>query len=432
MSHSEHRTEHHEVVIVGAGQAGLSLSWHLTQSGVEHILLERDEITSDWKKRRWDNFTLVTPNWQCQLPGYAYSGPDPDGFMGRDDVHAFVRQYAESFNAPVRTGVEVTEVIPTAGSGYRITSTAGAMTAANVVIATGGYHRSTMPSAAQKLDKSLHQIHSADYRNPQNLPPGAVLVVGSGQSGAQIAEDLHLAGRQVHLAVGSAPRVARFYRGRDCVAWLHDMGTYDVPVENQPGGLTKREKTNHYVTGRDGGRDIDLRKFALEGMRLYGRLDQIDATTLTFKPSLETALDSADAVAESIKDLIDRYIAEAGIDAPTEPRYEPLWRPQQEPALLDLAAAGITTVVWAVGFQADYSWVKVPTFDGGGHPAHSRGISTVPGIYFLGLPWLHTWGSGRFAGIARDAAYLAKTITARRVGGTAGEDTSVSKQPVPA
>lgn len=431
MSHFQH-TEHHDVVIVGAGQAGLSLSWQLTQSGVEHILLERDEVASDWKKRRWDNFTLVTPNWQCQLPGYAYSGPDPDGFMGRDEVHAFVRRYAESFNAPARTGVEVTEVIPTAGSGYRITSTAGVMTAANVVIATGGYHRPTMPTAAQKLDKSLLQIHSADYRNPEDLPPGAVLVVGSGQSGAQIAEDLHLAGRHVHLAVGSAPRVARFYRGRDCVAWLHDMGTYDVPVENQPGGLTKREKTNHYVTGRDGGRDIDLRRFALEGMQLYGRLDQIEATTLTFQPSLESALDSADAVAESIKDLIDKYIAEAGIDAPTEPRYEPVWRPEQEPAVLDLAAAGITTVVWAVGFQSDYSWIKVPTFDGGGHPAHSRGISTVPGMYFLGLPWLHTWGSGRFAGIARDTAYLAKTITARSVGGKAGQDTSVSKQPVPA
>lgn len=432
MSHNEHAAEHHDVVIVGAGQAGLSLSWHLTKSGVEHILLERDIVASDWKNRRWDNFTLVTPNWQCQLPGYSYSGQDANGFMGRDEVHAFVRRYAESFNAPVRTGVDVTELVPNTDGGYRITTNSGVMTAASVVIATGGYHRPTTPAAAQKLDNAIHQIHSADYRSPEALPEGAVLVVGSGQSGAQIAEDLHLAGRQVHLAVGSAPRVARFYRGRDCVAWLHDMGTYDVPVENQPGGLTKREKTNHYVTGRDGGRDIDLRKFALEGMKLYGRLDEIAPTRLTFQPTLEAALDGADSVADSIKNLIDSYISRAGIDAPTEARYVPVWRPEKEPATVDLAAAGITSVVWAVGFQSDYSWVKVPTFDGGGHPSHNRGVSAVPGVYFLGLPWLHTWGSGRFAGIARDAAFLAETIIDQGVGAKPANATSASKQPVPA
>jgi putative flavoprotein involved in K+ transport len=432
MSHDEHGTEHHDVVIVGAGQAGLSLSWHLTQAGVDHIVLERDDVASDWKNRRWDNFTLVTPNWQCQLPGYAYSGPDLDGFMTRDEVHAFVRGYAASFDAPVRTGVHVTGLVAGADGGYRITSNVGVMTAGRVVVATGGYHRPTMPAAAQKLDSSIHQIHSADYRSPDVLPEGAVLVVGSGQSGAQIAEDLHLAGRQVHLAVGSAPRVARFYRGRDCVAWLHDMGTYDVPVENQPGGLTKREKTNHYVTGRDGGRDIDLRRFALEGMQLYGRLDRVEPTSLAFQATLGTALDSADSVAESIKNLIDGYISSAGIDAPTESRYVPVWQPEHEPTALDLAAAGITTIVWAVGFQSDYTWVKVPTFDGGGHPAHNRGVSAVPGIYFLGLPWLHTWGSGRFAGIARDADYLAKTIINQSFSDNSADDGRTSKQPVPA
>lgn len=410
MSQQFEAIEHHDVVIVGAGQAGLSLSWHLTQSGIDHVLLERDDVASDWKNRRWDNFTLVTPNWQCNLPGYSYSGPAPDGFMARDEVHAFIRTYAASFDAPVRTGVTVTEVIAAADGGYRVSSTAGVMTASQVVIATGGYHRPTIPAAASLLDSSIHQIHSADYRSAEALPEGGVLVVGSGQSGAQIAEDLHLAGRQVHLAVGSAPRVARFYRGRDCVAWLHDMGTYDVPVENQTGGLTKREKTNHYVTGRDGGRDIDLRRFALEGMHLYGRLDTIEATSLTFKPTLESALNGADSVAESIKDLIDNYIEKSGIDAPLEERYVPVWRPEKEPTSLDLKAAGITSVVWAVGFRTDYAWVKVPAFDGGGHPVHSRGISVAPGLHFLGLPWLHTWGSGRFAAIARDSEYLSTAI----------------------
>ena len=432
MTKHENTVEYHDVVIIGAGQAGLSLSWHLTQSGTDHVLLERTSVASDWTQRRWDNFTLVTPNWQCQLPGYPYSGPDPDGFMGRDDVHDFVRGYAASFNAPVRTGVEVTELVSQADGGFRISSSAGVMTAGQVVIATGGYHRPVMPAVAQHLEAVVHQIHSADYRSAEALPPGAVLVVGSGQSGAQIAEDLHLAGRQVHLAVGSAPRVARFYRGRDCVAWLHDMGTYDVPVENQPGGLTKREKTNHYVTGRDGGRDIDLRRFALEGMKLYGRLDTVHPEALTFRPTLKASLDSADSVADSIKDMIDNYISAAGIDAPAEGRYVPVWSPEAEETSLNLAAAGITSVVWAVGFQSDYTWVKAGVFDGGGHPTHSRGITSVPGLYFLGLPWLYTWGSGRFAGIARDAAHLAENIAQRASTGAPPIRTSTSKQPVPA
>lgn len=254
------------------------------------------------------------------------------------------------------------------------------------------------------------QLHSAQYRNAAALPQGEVLVVGTGQSGAQIAEDLHLDGRRVHLAVGNAPRVARRYRGRDCVAWLQDMGHYDVPVQDQPGGLGKRENTNHYVTGRDGGRDIDLRQFALDGMSLYGRMADADGGTAYFAPSLGASLDAADAVAESIKDSIDEYIARSGIDAPVEPRYVPVWRPGHETTELDLAAHDITSVVWSVGFHSDYRWLRVGVFDGEGHPCHNRGETTTPGLYFLGLPWLHTWGSGRFAAIARDAEYLAERI----------------------
>lgn len=416
MTHHEALAEHHDVVIVGGGQAGLSMSWYLTQAGIDHVILERDGVASDWLRRRWDNFTLVTPNWQCQLPGYPYSGPDPDGFMRRNEVYEFVSNYAKSFDAPVRVGVDVQELSSLPGGGYRIASTDGIMTADQVVIATGGYHRPVMPAVAQRLESVVHQIHSADYRSAEELPPGEVLVVGSGQSGAQIAEDLHLAGRKVHLAVGSAPRVARFYRGRDCIAWLSDMGTYDVPVEKQPGGLTKREKTNHYVTGRDGGRDIDLRRFATEGMKLYGRLSSVQPEELSFATTLKASLDGADSVAESIKDLIDAYIAEAKIEAPLEERYVPVWIPTEADQVtsLNLEAAGITSVVWSVGFQSDYEWVKVGVFDGAGHPLHSRGVTDAPGLYFLGLPWLHTWGSGRFAGIARDAAYLAQSMSKSR------------------
>lgn len=403
--------EHHEVVVIGAGQAGLSISWYLTARGIDHLVLERDTIAHEWRDTRWDNFTLVTPNWQCVLPGYSYNGPQPHGFMTRDEVYAWVRGYADTFDPPVREGVAVTAVTVAAGGGFDIETTGGPVHSDQVVVAVGGYHIPTVPRFAERLPGSIRQAHSAEYRSAADLPEGAVLVVGTGQSGAQIAEDLHLAGREVHLAVGSAPRVARFYRGRDCVAWLQDMGHYDIPIEDQPGGLGKRENTNHYVTGRDGGRDIDLRRFALEGMRLYGRMIDISGGTACFDPSLESSLDAADAVAESIKDSIDDYIDREGIDAPTEPRYRPVWRPEREVTEIDLTASGITSVVWSVGFRTDYRWLRVGVFDGEGHPCHNRGVTSIEGLYFLGLPWLHTWGSGRFAAVARDAEYLADRIT---------------------
>lgn len=413
---------HVEVVVVGGGQAGLSLSWHLVRAGVDHVVVERESAAHDWADRRWDAFTLVTPNWQCQLPGYPYAGDDPDGFMARDEVVAWLRAYPASFGAPLVEGVAVTglRALPGASGsssgGYEVVTAAGRLTADQVVVATGGYHRPVLPATSHRLPDDLVQLHSAGYRSPEALPPGAVLVVGSGQSGAQIAEDLHLAGRQVHLALGSAPRVARRYRGRDCVAWLHDMGVYDVGIEAHAGGLSKRESTNHYVTGRGGGRDVDLRAFAADGMHLHGRLESVDGARLRFARTTGAALDAADAVAESIKDDIDRWIARHGVDAPVEGRYVPVWcppAPEEEDVDLDLRAAGVTSVVWAVGFRADFGWVQVGVFDGTGAPTHRRGTTSSPGLHFLGLPWLHTWGSGRFAGIARDAEHLAGVVTGR-------------------
>ncbi|MCU1406448.1 MAG: putative oxidoreductase CzcO-like protein [Glaciihabitans sp.] len=401
------------VAIVGAGQAGLSLSWHLTRAGIDHVLLERSGIAHEWSTGRWDNFTLVTPNWQCRLPGYEYSAGEPDGFMGRDDVYEFVRNYSDSFGAPVREGVEVTRLVPEPDGGYLLTTTQGVLSADQVVIATGGYHNPIIPTFAAAIPASVNQLHSSEYRNPQVLADGGVLVVGSGQSGAQIAEDLFLEGRDVHLALGTAPRVARFYRGRDCVAWLNDMGIYDIPVQQQAGGLSKRESTNHYVTGRDGGRDIDLRAFARDGMHLYGRLTGLQDGALGFAPTVAASLDYADSVAESIKNNIDEYIAREGIDAPTEDRYTPVWAPETEPERLDLVAAGIGTIIWSIGYSADYRWINVGVFDGAGHPTHHRGVTSADGLYFLGLPWLNTWGSGRFEAIARDADHLAAQIIKR-------------------
>jgi putative flavoprotein involved in K+ transport len=339
--------------------------------------------------------------------------------MVRDDIVAYLERYARSFDVPLYEGVTATRLRRAPDGRFVVATTAGTLTAEHVVVATGPYQVPLRPRIAERLPATVGQSQSSEYRNPADLPAGAVLVVGSGQSGAQIAEDLHLAGRTVHLAVGSAPRVARAYRGRDVVAWLADMGHYRRPIDEFADADAVRFRANHYVTGRDGGHDIDLRAFARDGMRLYGRLTRVDGTVLSFADDLERNLDNADAVSEGIKDSIDQWIESHRVDAPTEPRYTPPWRPGPPPTELDLTAAGVTTVVWATGFGRDNRWIEVPVFDGRGYPTHDRGVTSQPGLYFLGLPWQHTWGSGRFCGVAEDAEHLAAHIAAtRRTGGT--------------
>ncbi|SEH47126.1 putative flavoprotein involved in K+ transport [Mycolicibacterium rutilum] len=405
-----------KVAIIGAGQAGLSVSWYLGRAGIDHVVLEAATPVHAWADSRWDNFTLVTPNWHCRLPGYHYDGPDPDGFMTRDEVVQWLAGWLDTFAPPVRTHTRVTKLRPAPDGGFELTlhTATGEETLSceHAVVATGGYPLPVTPPFASALDPSITQIHSEQYRNADQLPDGAVLVVGTGQSGAQIAEDLHLAGRRVHLAVGNAPRVARFYRGRDCMTWLSDMGLYDRAAGEYTGGKAAIEKTNHYVTGRDGGRDIDLRQFAVEGMRLYGTLDDGKDTTLRFAPTLRAALDHADAVYNSICADIDAHIDATGVDAGPPSRYTPVWEPENEATTLDLAAEGVTSIVWAIGYRPDYRWIEASAFDGAGRPMQNRGITTVPGLSFIGLPWMHTWGSGRFLGIDRDARHIATTIVA--------------------
>ncbi len=412
-------SKHYPVAVIGGGQAGLSVSYCLQKSGIDHVIFETHKIAHSWRTKRWDTFCLVTPNWQCTLPGYSYRdycGAEPDGFMRRDDIVAYIESYAQSFDPPLREGVTVQRLRQ--GRAFELTTSAGDFTADQVVVATGSYHRPRIPAMAERLPKDILQMHSSDYRNP-NLPEGAVLVVGSGQSGCQIAEDLHLAGRKVHLSLGSAPRSPRRYRGKDVVDWLDQMGYYDMPIDKHPEKEKVRSKTNHYLTGRDGGHEIDLRQFALEGMQLYGRLKEVESDAggqLRFQPNLEENLGQADAVAQSIKQTIDKFIDAQGINAPEEPPYKPVWHPEVEPEALDYRAANITSVIWCIGYSMDFSWVEVPVFDGKGYPGHRRGVSNCHGLYFLGLPWLYTWGSGRFSGVARDAQYVADAIAARKVG----------------
>jgi putative flavoprotein involved in K+ transport len=399
---------HHAVAVIGGGQAGLSMSWHLRQRAIDHVVLERDRVGHEWRDRRWDSFCLVTPNWQCALPGYDYDGDDPDGFMPGSDVVGFLEKYAAGFDPPLAEGVEVTRL--RRGNHFELVTTAGTVTADQVVVATGPYHQPAVPRMAERLPAGVVQLHSSQYRNPAQLPDGPVLVVGTGQSGCQIAEDLLLAGREVHLAVGSAPRAARRYRGRDTLAWLDEMGHYAKGIDEFADADEVRLRANHYMTGRDGGRDIDLRAFARRGMRLYGHLTGVDGGRLRFADDLAANLDHADAVADGIKDAIDRYIDSTGIVAPPEARYTPVWQPPGHTEEL----TGVAAVIWSTGFHRDHRWIEVPVFDGRGYPTHERGVTSCPGLYFLGLPWQYTWGSGRFAGVARDAAYLADRIGAAR------------------
>jgi putative flavoprotein involved in K+ transport len=405
----EPQNHHYDVLIIGGGQAGLSLSYLLKQQGVSHLILEKNRLGHAWRSERWDSFCLVTPNWQCTLPGYPYQGTDPEGFMLKQQIIDYIDGYIASFGPPALEGVSVAGISPAADGGYQVSSSAGVFHAAQVVIAVGGYHTPILPSDAAQLPAGVKQLHSSDYLNHGQLPPGEVLVVGTGQSGCQIAEDLHLAGRRVHLCVGDAPRVARRYRGKDVVKWLDEMAYYDLPVDKHPLGAGVREKTNHYVTGRDGGRDIDLRKFALEGMQLYGRYEGLRDGVAHFGADLRANLDGADAVYRKINDSIDRHIETQGIAAPPQAPYQPLWQPPADaPSTLDTAK--IAAVVWCIGFRTDFSWVDAPIFDQRGYPHHERGVTAQQGLYFLGLPWQYTWGSGRFSGIARDAAYLTERI----------------------
>ncbi|MEI4488358.1 MSMEG_0569 family flavin-dependent oxidoreductase [Frigidibacter sp. MR17.14] len=412
------RDPHVPVIIIGGGQAGLSVSWYLCAAGIEHLVLERAKRFESWRHNRWDSFCLVTPNWQCRLPGWPYRGGDPDGFMLKDEIVDYLDGFADSFDPPLREGVEVTRVARL-DDGYVVETRTGRFTAGQVVIATGGYDTPIEPAFARDLDPAIVQMHSRDYRRPSQLPDGGTLIVGTGQSGVQLMDDFHLAGRPVHLAVGPAPRSPRRYRGRDATDWLHEAGHYAVTIDRHPDPQKALSQTNHYMSGRDGGKEIDLRRYALEGVKLYGSVSGGAGTRLEFLPDLEKNLDDADRSYMGIRTQIDAYIAASGIDALEEPPFEKLWRPARETTEIDMAAEGITSILWAIGFRPDYSWIEAPCFDERGKPMFHRGVTEVPGLYFIGLGWLNTWGSGRFLAIDEDSRYLAARITDRARAGLA-------------
>ncbi len=411
---TEGKTSYVPVIIVGGGQAGLSVSWHLTQKNIAHKVFERHEKFHSWRKNRWDSFCLVTPNWQCRLPGYPYQGDDPNGFMLKTQITDYLDGFAESFDPPLHENVDVSRIAALEAGGYLVETSIGSWTCDEVVIATGGYDEPIVPTYADKLDPSIIQMHSRDYRRPAQIPEGATLVVGTGQSGVQIMEDLVRDGRKVHLAVGPAPRSPRKYRGRDATDWLYDMGHYAITIQQHPDPGKALAQTNHYMSGRDGGKEIDLRRFVVENnISLYGSLSDIDGSQFAFLPDLEKNLDDADKSYLSICQTIDRFIECEGIQAPTEAPFEKLWHPETEITEIDARELNLTSIIWSIGFRPNYQWIEVDVFDDHGRPVYDRGVCKAPGFYFIGLGWLNTWGSGRFLGIDEDSKYLAEKIETR-------------------
>ena len=403
-------SEHVDTIVVGGGQAGLSTSWHLKKAGREHIILDRGKIGDTWR-HRWDAFCLVTPNWTCNLPDFPYDGDDPDGFMLRDEIVDYVVRFAQSFDPPLHGGVEVHRVSPSSDGGrFSLDTSMGEFAADNVIIATGTHQKPRIPAWADRLGDDIFQVHSYDYRNPAQIPDGAVLVVGSGQSGCQIVEDLFVTGRDVHLSVGKGQRVPRRYRGKDFMEWSKITGLLEIPVENHRLGPAVRFQKQPLASGRDGGRTINLRQFALNGIKLHGRLADANEHQVSFADDLAENLDAMDKICAERTAAIDKYIAENGIDAPENDLAAVEWQPTSEPTTLDLRQAGINSVIYGTGFYYDFGWLDFPIFDDRGYPRYERGVTEVPGLYFIGLHWMHTQGSGLFSGVGRDAEYIVGQI----------------------
>jgi putative flavoprotein involved in K+ transport len=403
-------TERIDTVVIGAGQAGLSASFHLTQAGREHVVLERGEVADSWRNRRWDGFYLNTPKFTQQLPGFEYAGPEPEAFSSRDETISYLRDYACSFSAPVRAGVEVT-ALRREGSGLEVEAAGETLRARNVVVATGAYQSPTPTTLAQRLPEDVFQLQTDDYRRPEQLPEGAVLVVGGGQSGCQIADELRLADRTVYLSVGRCPWLPRRYRGREIVHWLVESGYLDQTVDTLPSPAA-RLLCNPPISGNDGGHDCHPRWLEARGVTLLGRLVDAQGHTLRLAPDLEESLVFGEELRARVLGVIEAHIAESGVEA-GEREAEERFPEVRTMDRLDLREAGISTVLWAAGYRPSFGWIEVPLFDEFGWPVQRRGVADASGLYFLGLHWLHTRRSSLLFGVGDDAGYVVAHLVAR-------------------
>ena len=403
-----------EVVVVGAGQAGVAMSEHLTHAGISHVVLERDRIAERWRTERWDSLVANGPAWHDRFPGLEFEDYDPDAFVPKDAVADYFEAYAKKFNAPIRTGVEVKSVTRLAtDSGFKVETSEGELLAKFVVAATGPFQKPAIPPVVPEA-VSIHQLHSSDYHNPEQLPQGGVIVVGAGSSGVQIAADLRRAGRNVYLSVGEHDRPPRRYRGRDNVWWLGVLGKWDLATP--PAGA---EHVTIAVSGFDGGKTVDSRDLADSGITLLGLTASYENGVLKFADDLERNITRGDTNFLSVLNEADEFIKQNNLDLPLEPQAHILG-PMPDAAVnpireLDLANAGVTTILWATGYSVDYSWLQVPNaLTESGKPAHQRGVSNASGIYYLGQPWLSRRGSAFIWGVWHDAKFLADQIQIQR------------------
>lgn len=405
-----------ETIIVGAGHGGLSVSCHLSKAGHDYIVLERGAIAETWRSQRWDSFTLNSPNQLNQLPGDQRPLSNPDGFWHLDELLQSFESHASSMKLPVRTRVNVTGIGPgPRGSGIEIRSDAGSYIAASVVVASGTAQTPQTPAASKELPTWIDQVHTAGYRNPEQLKPGGVLIVGSAQSGVQIAEELIEAGRPVYLCTSKVGRSPRNYRGRDTLYWAIDMGNLDRTVADLE-DPNMQFSPQAQVSGTKGGHTISLQQLARDGVVLLGGLKGASGDRVQLREDLVDNCNFADRASQQRKDTIDNYITKAGVDAPPAeanpveaPSPDLLSAPLQDS--LDLKQAGINTVIWCTGFTADFSWIQGLELTRRGTPVHDNGVSSIPGLYFNGFPWLRNRASGLIYGAVRDSEHIASLIT---------------------
>lgn len=400
-----------ETIIVGGGQAGLVTSYQLKNLGREHVIFEAaDKPAHVWRDERWDSFTFVTPNWTVCLPGAPYEGNDPDGFLPKEAIVAYFDRYVEKFNLPILFNTTVTEVALIEG-GYQVTANGKNYRAKNVVIATGSFQKPKIPAFNANISADVLQLHSGQYRNPNQLSAGAVLVVGSAQSGMQIAEELYQSGRKVYLSTGTAPRVPRRYRGREIFNWLKDTGFLNQTPDKLPSPKA-RLGGNPHCSGKDGGHSLNLHQFMRDGVTLLGHIAGAQDDRVILKPDLKENLARMDKAEKDLLAMIDRYIEANGIEAPKETLPE-LQDGYSAEILteLDLKAANINTIIWAMGYTSNYSLVKMAVTDDDGFPVTRHGVTQYPGLYFIGMNWLSTRKSVTLMGVGEDVEYIVADMT---------------------
>jgi putative flavoprotein involved in K+ transport len=410
-----------DTVVVGAGQAGLGVSYFLKRQGSRHVVLERGRIGETWLSQRWDSFKLNTLNIMNTLPGLPYDGPEPDGFWPRAELVAYFQRYVEHFQLPVRTGVSVHSVEKAENDGGFVIKTRTGdrveetILSRSIVIASGILQTPKIPPVTSRLPKNITHLHTADYRSATALPPGAVVIVGSGQSGCQIAEELISAGRTVYLCTSKVGRALRRYRGRDLLEWWIDMKFMDVTLEQLEDKSISRAPQPHISGLGRHGHTVSLQQLACQGVVVLGRLLDVEGGALVLSDEAAAHVHFADEFSQRLKDGIDAYLARAGITPPTL-EDDPADAPDPRAAFvsplqrLDLDDAGVSTIIWATGFTADFGWIHLPVLDAQGNPIHQRGVSAVRGLYFLGFPWLNSRKSGILYGVEDDARFIAGAI----------------------